>query len=157
MDRAVAYNKAIQSYNNDSIFVQIYNDTLYNFDNPSDALKTYMNDLDILDAGMYDTTWTIAEAGKISFKRRDFLSACDVLCDILAQNITDLCKHQYIVMPPQRHTPNNEQTCPFPRESLVAYGNVTDIIKYEGKTYKIIDTKLEETAYYTIKVSLFDN
>lgn len=149
---------------------------LYNYDDKSFELYKYydeainrqhsdvedfnicMKNLKILIDKQYDFEWITLNAKTFGTTRRDFRSLCDNVCFIIGNTIEEICKY---TKSPIVTTPSKlDENCPFPNNELVAYGNSTleryQFIIHEGKSYKVTDTKIEQTPYYRIYCMSFD-
>lgn len=126
---------------------KVFEDEIATFNACVNALKNLIN-------LQYDFEWLTINAKKFETTRRDFRNLCDDVCDLLGNRIEELCKHtrKPIITKPTKF----EDYCPFPSDSLVVYGNQISNISIDGKLYKIVNTKIESTPYYTIYCNQID-
>lgn len=152
MDKAILLTKLNKCNDESNIVYACYiNATVKSFDNDIMAFNQHIKDIKILNAIQYDFTILSEEARKMELTRRDYRELCDAVCMIIGDRINELCKHsrEPIITEPTHF----EDYCPFANAEKVVYGNVPVNFKYFGEYYKVIDTKLEESPYYTIYCS----
>ena len=143
----------IEQEDTNNILYKCYNDSIIEYENIEDKFHILIEDIKQLSELQYDFKLLTSTAKKFNVSRRDCRDLCDMICEILGDDITSLCRQNSIVVSPSKY----EDYCPYSNESLVLYGNADkNYIKYDGKIYGIVDTKLEETPYYTIYCSLLD-
>jgi len=150
MDKAVLLTKLIQSQDNPSDLYEYYLDaTSRVFESETDAFNKCVKDLKVLSDMQYDFEWLKYEAFSFGVSRRDYKDLMDSVCVLLGERINELCKltRNGIVTSPTQF----EDYCPFNHEDLVLYAiyNINSV-EYDGNMYSVVDTKLEETPYYTI-------
>lgn len=102
----------------------------------------------------YDFKYLSEEGAKLNVSRRDVRSLLDVFAEMLGNKIEELADHEYLFVPPTKL----EDYCPYPSEVLVLYTNkpLDNLPMYDGYKWDIIDTRLEETPYYSIYCSQID-
>lgn len=155
MDKAILLNKLINAEQSSKLYDCYINATSNNFENETETFNICIADLKFLSEKQYDFEWLKKEAADFGVSRRDFKNLCDSICVLLGDKINELCKYSKtgIVTKPTRY----EDYCPFTSEDLVVYGkNNLLYITYDGYDYNIIETKLEETPYYTIYCSTIE-
>ena len=156
MDKAVLLTK-LSNYDDTSfeLFQYYLNATSKSFVDEKEEFDTCISSITRLTEKQYDFRWLSENASKFECNRRDFKALCDDVCVLLGNRINEICRRDNdrpIITIPSKF----EDYCPFVNESLVAYGNCTDAIRIDGKLCKIIDTKLENTPYYSIYVHSLD-
>lgn len=156
MDKAVLLTK-LSSYNdkNFELFAYYLNATTASFADEKEEFDTLISNIKTLTEKQYDFSWLAENAAEFDCNRRDFKSLCDDVCVLLGNRIDELCRHTHgrpIITKPTKF----EDYCPFPNETLVAYGNCNGTIRVDGRICKIVDTKLENTPYYSVYVNSLD-
>ena len=156
MDNVLLLNKLANFDNKEFELYTFYADaTTVTYEDSCQELSTLFNDLRLLTDYQYDFEWLTATSKAMGCNRREIKALSDDVCILLGKRIEDVCKYtkELIVVKPS----NIEDYCPFSSESLVAYGSYnTGSVKYDGNTYKIVDTKLESSPYYNIYVNRLD-
>ena len=119
----------------------------------SGTFNSYIDSIKYLSDKPFDFQWVITNAKQFDCTRRDFIKLCDDICMILGKCVEELCCH---AREPIITKPTKMDNCPFSSAELVLYGNKVDSVKYDGYIYKVADTKLEATPYYTIYANLLE-
>lgn len=149
MDKAILLTKLNKCEDESNIVYACYiNATSKSFENDIIAFEQHIKDIKVLNAIQYDFTILSEEASKMELTRRDYRELCDAVCMIIGDRINELCKYskEPIITKPSQF----EDYCPFPNEDKVVYGSVNNSFRFFGETYIVVNTKLEETPYYTI-------
>ena len=156
MDTAILLTKLSQLNNLEFDLYNYYVDaTIRSFENSTEEFNTCIKDLKELVGKQYDFSWLTENATEFGCNRREFKQLCDDVCTLLGNRIDEVCRHTRtpIITKPTKF----EDYCPVSTESLVAYGNFShERILIDGKPYNIIDTKLENTPYYSIYVKTIE-
>lgn len=153
MDKAILLTRLTKYEDTNNPLYQCYIDaTQKTFDTEEKKFTQLINDIKYLTEIQYDFSLLSKGADIFDITRRDYRELCDMVCMIIGDSISDLCNHTRngIITVPSRF----EDYCPFYSNDIVVYGNSDNkVFMYEGKKYYLIETKLEETPYYTIKCS----
>ena len=156
MDKAILLTKLSQCEDETNFLYLSYLDaTQTEFESETKKFETLISELKTLSELQYNFNELSTKAQEFGISRRDYRELCDMVCIIIGDSITELCKYTKdgIVTVPTKF----EDYCPFYSTSLVVYGsNIHDTVKYEGKIYKVLDTKLEQSQYYSIYCSTLD-
>lgn len=160
LNNAVVLKRLIESKNEDLSAYKGYLIAISGYQNSSreDSFNQCINSLKILTDLQYDFEKLTNESQKLSVSRRDYRNLCDQICQMIGDKIQDLC-----IMPLYSKATNYENACPFSSDSFLMYTKKpvdlslsSNIITYDGNLYKIIETKREETPYYTIYGTLLE-
>ena len=156
MDKAILLTRLTKCEDENNELYQCYKDAIQKyFDTEEKKFTQLIKDIKYLSNIQYDFSKLSEGAKSFSITRRDYRELCDMVCILIGDSLTELCKYTKdgIVTAPTKF----EDYCPFYSTSLVVYGsNIHDTVKYEGKTYKVLDTKLEQSQYYSIYCSTLD-
>lgn len=156
MDKAVLLTK-LSNYDDKSfeLYEHYLNATSKSFVDEKEEFDTCIASIKLLTEKQYDFGWLSENAAEFDCNRRDFKALCDDVCILLGNRINELCRHNNgrpIITKPTKF----EDYCPFSNETLVAYGNCNSTIRIDGKVCKLVDTKLENTPYYSVYVHSLD-
>lgn len=95
-----------------------------------------------------------AEKYGIGINKRERSILCKALADPISQAIEGICKSSYVIVPLTHFIgcPKSDADVED-AGGVVAYGNLYEgaIVKYDGRSYRAIDEKLEQNDYYIIK------
>ena len=158
MENAILLTK-LYNYNDKSLELYKYYDEAINRTHSEvDDFNTCMNNLKTLVDKQYDFEWLTVNAQTFGVTRRDFRELCDSVCFIIGNAIEEICK--YIKSPIIAAPSRLDEHCPFPTNDLVAYGN-SNLERYQyiivdGKSHRVVETKVEQTPYYRIYCINFD-
>lgn len=155
MDKAVLLTK-LHNYNDKSfeLFNYYLDGTSKSFADNITEFETCINDIKKLTDYQYDFAWLSENAETFGVNRREFKALCDDVCAILGNRVQELCAHtrEPIITKPTKY----EDYCPFSSENLVVYGNPSIFgsrFMFDGNRYRIVDSKLENSPYYSIYCS----
>lgn len=126
-----------------------YENVIKDSDSPAETFNRCIDSIKYLSEKQYDFQWVSSQSKEFGCFRKDFVELCDSVCQILGDKINDLCKSFAIITKPTKY----EDYCPFSSETLVVYGKSYQPgtpVQYDGKRYRIVDSKLENTPYYSI-------
>lgn len=153
MDKAILLTRLTKCEDENNELYQCYKDaTKKYFDTEEKKFNQLIKDIKYLSNIQYDFSKLSEGAKSFDITRRDYRELCDMVCMIIGDSISDLCNHTRngIITSPSKF----EDYCPFYSNDLVVYGNSDNkVFLYEGKKYYLIETKVEETPYYTIHCS----
>lgn len=165
MSDVILLNKLSRFNDDDFDLYRYFKDaTSKSFADETEELDTLRSDLILLSEKQYDFAgWLTKSAKALGCKRNECMGLCEDVCKLLGNRIQELCDHVRIpiIASPTKMSANSalEVKCPYSSEYLVAYGSCienAESVKVDGKVCKVIETKLEVSPYYTIKISSLD-
>ena len=160
LDDAVVLKRLIESKNEELSAYKGYLISISSEPNSSReaSFKQCIDSLKALTDVQYNFQVLTDEAQKLKVSRRDYRNLCDNICQMLGDKIQELC-----IVPVYSQATNYENACPYSSNSFIMYTTKpVDIalssnrIIYDGNLYKMIETKREETPYYTIYGTLLE-